>query len=145
MSQADSSYIQDKHLNSTLDTKMGLIHAGASVTQLDEWPRDVHYLRPALCDYLSQCLGCWQHVTKYLSILISCHICLYSKSYNFFVRSTCDSLLCLQWSCCELSSIAHAGYKGLCITVHQWASNYSHFIIIINQLSLPLSILVAYY
>lgn len=58
---------------------MGLIQAVAAITQFDEWPRDVHYIRLALCDYLSQCLGCWQHITEYLSILISCHICLYSE------------------------------------------------------------------
>lgn len=63
LSQADSSYIHDKYLNNTMGTNAGLIQAEAAVIQLDEGLSDVHCIRLALSDYLSQCLGCWQHVT----------------------------------------------------------------------------------
>lgn len=36
LSQADSSYTEDKYLNNIMDTKAGLIQAEATVTQPDE-------------------------------------------------------------------------------------------------------------
>lgn len=46
-----------------MDAEAGLIQAEAAVIQLDEWLSGIHCVGLALSDYLSQCLGCWQHVT----------------------------------------------------------------------------------